>query len=46
MDKFPLAAHQASTSRVSERGLLARALYPFPRYINSVLFLPETQSPG
>ena len=46
VDTFPLAAHQASISRVSERGLLARALYPFPRYINSVLFLPETQRPG
>jgi FkbM family methyltransferase len=42
---FPLAAHQASTSRVSERGLLARALWPYPRYINSVLFLPGSQIP-
>jgi FkbM family methyltransferase len=43
---FPLAAHQARTSHVSERGLLARALWPFPRYLNSVLFLPEGQAPG
>ena len=42
---FPLAAHQASTSRVSERGLLARAIWPYPRYINSVLFLPGTLIP-
>lgn len=42
---FPLAAHQARTSRVSERGLLARALWPYPRYINSVLFLPGALIP-
>jgi hypothetical protein len=42
---FPLAAHQARTCHVSERGLLARALWPFPRYVNSVLFLPESQLP-
>ena len=43
---FPLAAHQARTSHVSERGLLARALWPFPRYVNSVLFLPWGQIPS
>ncbi len=43
---FPLAAHQARTCHVSERGLLARALWPFPRYLNSVLFLPGSQRPG
>jgi FkbM family methyltransferase len=43
---FPLAAHQARTDRVAERGLLARALWPFPRYVNSVLFLPRDQTPG
>lgn len=43
---FSLAAHQASTCHVSERGLLARALWPFPRYLNSVLFLPRGQMPG
>src|SRR6266699_2105894 len=42
---FPLAAHQASTCHVSDRGLLARALWPFPRYLNSVLFLPAGQTP-
>jgi FkbM family methyltransferase len=42
---FPLAAHQASTCHVSDRGLLARALWPFPRYLNSVLFLPAGQKP-
>jgi FkbM family methyltransferase len=46
VDRFPLAAHQARTVHVSERGLLARALWPSPRYVNSVLFLPEGQLPG
>ena len=43
---FPLAEHQARTGHVSERGLLARALWPYPRYLNSVLFLPDGQRPG
>jgi FkbM family methyltransferase len=42
---FPLAAHQARTAHVAERGLVARALWPFPRYVNSVLFLPGEQAP-
>ena len=46
VDGFPLAAHQAQTAHVSERGLLARALWPSPRYVNSVLFLPEGQAPA
>jgi len=43
---FPLAAHQARTCRASERGLLVRTLWPFPRYLNSVLFLPDSQTPA
>jgi FkbM family methyltransferase len=46
VDGFPLAARQARTSHASERGLLARTLWPFPRYVNSVLFLPAGQAPG
>ncbi len=46
VDRFPLAAHQARTAYVSERGLLARAVWPWPRYVNSVLFLPAGQLPG
>ena len=46
VDRFPLAAHQARTAHVSERGLLARAVWPSPRYVNSVLFLPEGQAPA
>lgn len=46
VDRFPLTAHQAHTAHVSEKGLLARAIRPSPRYVNSVLFLPEWRSPG
>ena len=46
VDQFPLAAHQARTAYVSEKGLLARAVRPSPRYVNSVLFLPEWRSPA
>ena len=43
--EFPLAAHQARTDHVADRGLLSRAVWPFPRYVNSVLFLPAGQTP-
>jgi FkbM family methyltransferase len=46
VERFPLVEHQARTAHVSEKGLLARALRPSPRYVNSVLFLPEWRSPG
>ncbi|MBQ0998331.1 FkbM family methyltransferase [Streptomyces sp. RK62] len=44
---FPLQAHQAATSYVVGMGLLRRVL-PFhgPRYVNSVLFLPDGRRPG
>jgi FkbM family methyltransferase len=42
---FPLAAHQARTGHVADRGLLSRVMWPFPRYVNSVLFLPAGQAP-
>jgi FkbM family methyltransferase len=42
---FDLAAAQAKTSYVAERGLLRRAVWPYPRYVNSVLFLPDGQQP-
>jgi FkbM family methyltransferase len=45
LTEFPLAAHQANAGHVAERGLLSRALWPFPRYVNSVLFLPAGQTP-
>ncbi|MFF6782619.1 FkbM family methyltransferase [Streptomyces sp. NPDC012510] len=42
-----LEAHQARTSHVASHGLLRRVL-PFagPRYVNSVLFLPDGRRPG
>ncbi|MFF7838553.1 FkbM family methyltransferase [Streptomyces ossamyceticus] len=42
-----LEAHQARTSYVASHGLLRRVL-PFggPRYVNSVLFLPDGRRPG
>jgi FkbM family methyltransferase len=43
---FPLAAHQAATMHAADRGLARRFLWPFPRYVNSVLFLPRGQAPG
>lgn len=45
---FPLEAHQARASYVVSQGLLRRVL-PFvhrPRYVNSVLFLPDGRRPG
>ncbi len=43
---FDLAGRQAATVHVARRGLLRTALWPYPRYVNSVLFLPGTGSPG
>ena len=43
---FPLAAHQAKTVHAADRGLMRRFLWPFPRYVNSVLFLPGSQVPS
>ncbi|MFI6402816.1 FkbM family methyltransferase [Streptomyces sp. NPDC050548] len=48
LSAFPLEEHQARTSYVVSQGLLRRVL-PFargPRYVNSVLFLPDGRSPG
>jgi FkbM family methyltransferase len=46
LSAFDLVAHQAETGRVAERGLARRALWPYPRYVNSVLFLPREQTPA
>lgn len=44
---FDLEAHQSDTSYVVTQGLLRRVLTPRrPRYVNSVLFLPEGRRPG
>ncbi|GAA2951507.1 hypothetical protein GCM10011428_84130 [Streptomyces violaceus] len=49
--KFPLEDHQADASYVVSHGLLRRVLpspLPLrgPRYVNSVLFLPDGRRPG
>jgi hypothetical protein len=43
--EYDLVAAQARTCHVAELGLLRRALWPYPRYVNSVLFLPDGQQP-
>ncbi|MGI5460863.1 FkbM family methyltransferase [Streptomyces sp. CA-249302] len=47
LSSFPLEAHQEQASYVVSHGLLRRVL-PFrgPRYVNSVLFLPDGRRPG
>jgi len=45
--EFDLAQHQAITLRTANRGLFRRLLWPYPRYVNSVLFTPdEAARPG
>ncbi|MEU6883845.1 FkbM family methyltransferase [Streptomyces viridosporus] len=50
LSRFPLEAHQARTSYVASHGLLRRVLphgpLRGPRYVNSVLFLPDGRRPG
>ncbi|WP_409236136.1 FkbM family methyltransferase [Streptomyces sp. PA5.6] len=47
LDAFDLEAHQSGTSYVVSQGLLRRVLTPrHPRYVNSVLFLPDGHRPG
>lgn len=45
LSAFDLVAHQAKTCHVAERGLARRSLWPRPRYVNSVLYLPDDQTP-
>jgi FkbM family methyltransferase len=46
LDGFDLEARQAATQRTANRGLVSTALWPYPHYINSVLFLPGGEAPG
>ncbi|MFD9906642.1 FkbM family methyltransferase [Streptomyces sp. NPDC059063] len=47
LDTSALEAHQRATSYVVAQGLLRRVLTPRrPRYVNSVLFLPDGRRPG
>jgi hypothetical protein len=45
LDEFDLADHQRRTQHVATRGLVRRVVWPWPRYVNSVLFLPEGDQP-
>lgn len=44
LSEFDLAGHQSGTGAAAERGLLRRAVWPYPRYVNLVLFLPVSRS--
>ncbi|MCM1975102.1 MULTISPECIES: FkbM family methyltransferase [unclassified Streptomyces] len=47
LDRFPLRDHQRGAQHVVSRGLLRRVLPGGgPRYVNSVLFLPDGRRPG
>ncbi|HKT03224.1 MAG TPA: FkbM family methyltransferase [Rugosimonospora sp.] len=46
LDRFDLVAHQRRTEHVAGRGLTKRVLWPWPRYVNSVLFLAGGARPG
>ncbi|MCA2203279.1 FkbM family methyltransferase [Streptomyces griseoincarnatus] len=50
LSRFPLEAHQERTAYVATHGLLRRILpaerLRGPRYVNSVLFLPDGRRPG
>ncbi|MFC9885955.1 FkbM family methyltransferase [Streptomyces pilosus] len=50
LSDFPLEAHQEHTAYVVDHGLLRRVLphdaLRGPRYVNSVLFLPDGRRPG
>jgi FkbM family methyltransferase len=40
---FDLVGRQAATVHVANRGMLKRLIWPYPRYVNSVLFAPVEQ---
>jgi FkbM family methyltransferase len=40
---FDLVGSQAATVHVANRGMMKRLIWPYPRYVNSVLFLPAEQ---
>ena len=45
LEDFDLAGRQAATVHVANRGMMKRLIWPYPRYVNSVLFVPAEQ-PG
>jgi FkbM family methyltransferase len=47
LEDFDLVGRQAATVHVANRGMMKRLIWPYPRYVNSVLFRPVEQgSPG
>ena len=46
LDGFDLEKRQAATQHVADRGLFRTALWPYPRYLNSVLFRRADQPPA
>lgn len=46
LDGFDLEGRQAAARHVADRGLFRTALWPYPRYLNSVLFRAGTDAPG
>lgn len=41
LTEFDLVTHQRKFERAADRGLLARAVWPRPRYVNLLLFAPD-----
>lgn len=47
LEDFDLVGRQATTVHVANRGMMKRLIWPYPRYVNSVLFIPAEQGrPG
>ena len=47
LEDFDLVGRQAATVHVANRGMMKRLIWPYPRYVNSVLFMPAEQgAPG
>lgn len=47
LEEFDLVRRQAATVHVAKRGMMKRLIWPYPRYVNSVLFIPAEQGhPG
>lgn len=46
LDGLDLPARQAAALRSADRGLARTVLWPYPRYLNTVLFLPDGTLPG
>jgi len=43
LEDFDLVGRQSATVHVANRGMMKRLIWPYPRYVNSVLFVPVEQ---